>query len=103
MTTKTEHFKNLNHCQQIEALNVLIKGFFVARFDNISNLDKSVAKMTAETFYEQVLKPRLENLKHTGQRMENGLTRRKKFMESVIVKGSKSSEEHYQIYKKNYV
>jgi len=102
--------RNLNHCQQVDALEALFKGFLCARFDNIANLDPKLAKMTAEAFFKEVIKPRLKQLKDTGQRMEDGLFIRKTIMQlsndcleftdkngkTFYVKGKGNLEEYYQ-------
>lgn len=100
----------MNHCQQIQALKVLMKGFFSAKFDRIIDLDKEAAKMTAESFFETILEPALDKLKEMGVRMEDGLTVRKSVMgitnnylefkgfdgEGFMVKGKENLEEYYQ-------
>jgi hypothetical protein len=91
---------NLNHCEQIQILDGLLRGFYSSKFDNIINLDKEVSKLTAEAFYEQVLKPRLDELKETGERMETGLFRRKTVMELTNLSPTENLEEKYQKIKK---
>lgn len=100
----------LSHCQQVEALEVLLQGFLSARFDNIANLDKKVAKMTATAFVNKVIIPRLELLRQTGQNMEDGLTIRKAIMansndyleftdlggKKTIIPGKGNLEDYYQ-------
>jgi hypothetical protein len=100
----------LNHCQQVQALEKLLQGFLSARFDNIANLDPKVANMTATAFVNEIIMPRLEILKQTGQKMEDGLRMRKKIMslsndylEFADLKGNKTMipgkgnlEEYYQ-------
>lgn len=80
----------LNHCQQIEALEVLLQGFLSARFDNIVDLDPKVAKMSATAFINEIILPRLELLRQTGQKMEDGLRIRK------VIMTLKGLEEYYQ-------
>lgn len=80
----------LNHCQQIEALEHLLQGFLSARFDNIAGLDPKVANMSATVFVNEIILPRLELLRQTGQKMEDGLRIRKTIM---TLKGL---EDYYQ-------
>jgi len=100
----------LNHCQQVEIIKRLLQGFLSARFDNIANLDKEVANMTATAFLTKIILPRLELLKQTGQDMEDGLTIRRAIMsmsndylefadlkgKKTMVKGKGNLEEYYQ-------
>jgi hypothetical protein len=88
--------KKLNHCQQIEVLYTLWEGFLSARFDNIANLDPKIAKITAIMFFESIIKPRLDELKETGQRMEDGNIRRKVCMENTRLSKNLTLEEYYQ-------
>jgi len=85
-----------NHCQQIQILDRLLEGFFSSKFDNILNLDKKVAELTATAFYKQVLKPRIDELKKTGERMEEGLVKRKVLMELTKLSPTENLEEKYQ-------
>jgi len=87
--------QQLNHCQQVEALEKLLQGFLSARFDNIAGLDPKVANMTATAFVNEIVLPRLELLRQTGQKMEDGLKIRKTIM--VI----KDLEDYYQSEKAN--
>ena len=80
----------LNHCQQVEAIEHLLQGFISARFDNIADLDPKVAKMTATAFVNEIILPRLELLRQTGQKMEDGLRIRKAIM------SLKGLEDYYQ-------
>jgi hypothetical protein len=97
--------KKLNHCEQIEVLDTLIKHFFSPKFDKIKDLNNEMAKMTAESFYNQVLKPKLNLLKETGQKMENGLRLRKKLMGLSNLSNNinlPTLENYYQKHKKKW-
>jgi hypothetical protein len=100
----------LNHCQQVQALEKLLQGFLSARFDNIANLDPKVAKMSATAFVNEIIMPRLELLRQTGQKMEDGLYIRKTIMQlsndylefddlkgkKIMIPGKGNLEEYYQ-------
>jgi hypothetical protein len=99
-----------NHCNQVEAIKALLNGFLSARFDKIVNLDPKVAEMTARTFFNSIIEPRLDKLMETGQRMENGLRIRQGIMamsnnylelvdsdgNKTITSGKGSLEQYYQ-------
>lgn len=72
--------KTLSHCQQIQILETLCKGFFSSKFDKIIGLNEEVAKMSAKAFFEEVIQPRIKLLEETGIRMEKGLALRKEMM-----------------------
>jgi len=91
-----------NHCQQVQALDKLTQGFFSSKFDNILRLNKEVAELTSQEFYRQILKPRLDELMETGERMELGLIKRKEVMERRPC-GGISLEEYYQKIKNNKI
>jgi hypothetical protein len=90
------HKKKQFHYQQTEALERLMKYFFSSEFDDIKDLDPDMAKMSATVFFNKTLKPRLDELKETGQKMEDDLTLRKMVMLSQITVTGEDFESFYQ-------
>ena len=98
------------HCNQVEAIRVLLNGFLSARFDNIASLDPKIAKMTATTFFNDIMGPRLDLLMETGQKMEDGLFLRQAVMSAsndyleftdlagkkIMIPGKGNLENYYQ-------
>jgi len=102
--------EKLNHCNQLDAIEILLKGFLCSRFDELLKNNPTISEITSEIFFNDIIKPRLEALKETGQRMEDGLTMRRSIMsmstdylettdingKNIIIPGKGNLEKYYQ-------